>query len=113
MAYRLKCCSAHTVRYTLVAHGGHSMRLRLREWSQQDGQTQSLTIRGLDRSDLSTLMHHGRCKRVRPITAVFRLIGDFLTFCRWTAEIHMTGHRLGPVCRSVFQRPRHRADVSE
>lgn len=82
------------------------MRLRLHDWSQQDGQTQSMMVRGLDRSDLSALMRHGRYEWVRPITAAVRLIGDFLTFCRWTAEIHMTGHRLGPVYRSVFQRPR-------
>ncbi|NBS12482.1 MAG: hypothetical protein EBS77_07435 [Gammaproteobacteria bacterium] len=82
------------------------MRVRLQDWSQQDTPERFRVLSSLEKSDLDALLQHGRNERIRPFEALVRLVADFLTFCRWRAEIHLTGHRLGPVYRPVFQRPR-------
>lgn len=82
------------------------MRLRLVDWARQEGSPNPLVAASLDRSDLDALLMHSRYDRWRPFAAALRLLGDFVTFCRWRAEIHLTGHRVGPTGRLVFQRPR-------
>lgn len=94
------------------------MRVRLQDWFQHTEAEHSRALTGLEKSDLDVLLQHGRYQRVRPVKSLIRLIADFLTFCRWRAEIHLTGHRLGPVYRPVFQRPRgsgsaHRLERTE
>lgn len=82
------------------------MRLKLTEWNQSGQHDGPICTKGMDSSEIESLIRHGRFDWARPVSAVFELVRNFLLFCRWRGEVHMTGHRIGPVHRRVFLRQR-------
>jgi len=85
--------------------GNGSMRLKLTEWAGSSAD-RSLSARGMDRSEIEALIQHGKYERVRPIKAVMEMVSNFIVFCRWRGEVYMSGHRVGPVHKQIFHRPR-------
>jgi len=83
------------------------MRLKLIEWTGSSAD-RSLSARGMDRSEIEVLIQHGKYERVRPIKALMEMVSNFILFCRWRGEVCMSGHRVGPVQKRIFHRPRER-----
>jgi hypothetical protein len=81
------------------------MRLKLTEWAGSSAD-RSLSARGMDRSEIEALIQHGKYERLRPIKAVMEMVSNFIVFCRWRGEVYMSGHRVGPVHKQIFHRPR-------
>lgn len=80
------------------------MRVKLSDWnSAQWGG--SIARRGMRPHEIESLVKHGQFDLLRKLRALYDLCADFFLFCRWHGEIHMTGRRLGPTYRRIFQRP--------
>ena len=101
-----KYCGAQKFPYISDSfRGDGSMRLKLTEWAGSSAD-RSLSARGMDRSEIEALIQHGKYERVRPIKAVMEMVSNFIVFCRWRGEVYMSGHRVGPVHKQIFHRPR-------
>ena len=87
-----------------TVRGEGSMRLKLTEWTGSTAD-QALAARGMERAEIEALGQHGKYERFRPLRALFELMVNFMTFCRWRGEIHMNGRRIGPVHYRIFCNP--------
>ena len=63
------------------------MRLKLTEWTGLTAD-QALSARGMERAEIEALVQHGKYERFRPLRALFELMVDFMTFCRWRRDPH-------------------------
>ena len=84
--------------------GERSIRLKLTEWTRSTAD-QALSARGMECAEIEALVQYGKYERFRPLRALFELMVDFMTFCRWRGEIHMNGRRIGPVHHRIFRNP--------
>jgi len=80
------------------------MRLKLTEWTGSTAD-QTLSACGMERAEIEALVQHGKYERFRPLRALFELMVNFMTFCRWRGEIHMNGGRIGPIHYRIFRNP--------
>jgi len=87
-----------------TVRGEGSMRLKLAEWTGSTAD-QALSARGMERAEIEALVQHGKYERFRPLRALFELMVNFMTFCRWRGEIHMNERRIGPVHYRIFCNP--------
>jgi len=78
------------------------MRIKLNEWNQSGEAFGPISTRGMDHAEIESLLRHGRFDWARPVFALFEQLRNFVLFCRWSGEVHMHGHRIGPVHQQIF-----------